>query len=195
LYEPAPEREPGQVGRPRLKGKRLPTPAQVLEDPQTEWQTVHISNWYGQGPRTVEITTNTAVWYHSGKPPVPIRWVLIRGPKGEFEPQALLSTDQTAPAQQILQWFLYRWQVEVTFQEVRTHLGVETQRQWSDKAIARTTPVLLGLLSWVTLAGAIREFNLQPPAPVLISVVGTVPRRSRHRWSNGQHPRTGAPSR
>jgi hypothetical protein len=50
-----------------------------------------------------------------------------------------------------LQWFLYRWQVEVTFQEVRTHLGVETQRQWSDKAIARTTPVLLGLLSWVTL--------------------------------------------
>ena len=151
LYEPAPERKPGQVGRPRLKGKRLPTLAQVLEDPQTEWQAVQISNWYGQGPRTVEITTNTAVWYHSGKPPVPIRWVLIRDPKGEFEPQALLSTDQTASAQQILQWFSYRWQVEVTFQEVRTHLGVETQRQWSDKAIARTTPVLLGLFSWVTL--------------------------------------------
>ena len=51
----------------------------------------------------------------------------------------------------ILQWFLWRWQVEVTFQEVRTHLGVETQRQWSDLAIARTTPVLLGLFSIVTL--------------------------------------------
>jgi hypothetical protein len=151
LYEPAPERKPGQVGRPRLKGKRLPTLTQVLTDPHTTWQTVRISNWYGQGPRTVEVTTNTAVWYHSGKPPVPIRWVLIRDPKGKFKPRALLSTDQTATAVQILHWFLRRWQVEVTFQEVRTHLGVETQRQWSDKAIARTTPALLGLFSWVTL--------------------------------------------
>ena len=46
-----------------------------------------------------------------------------------------------------------RWQVEVTFREVRDHLGVETQRQWSDLAIARTTPCLLGLFSLVTLLG------------------------------------------
>jgi hypothetical protein len=99
----------------------------------------------------VELTSGTAVWYHTGLPPVPIRWVLVRDPKGKFETRALLCTQLDQHPRQILQWFLWRWQVEVTFQEVRSHLGVETQRQWSDLAIARTTPVLLGLFSIVTL--------------------------------------------
>ena len=102
--------------------------------------------------RTVELTSQAAVWYRSGKPPVLIRWVLIRDPQGAFATQALLCTDPSADPTQILEWFVLRWQLEVTFQEVRTHLGVETQRQWSDLAIARTTPVLLGLFSWTTLA-------------------------------------------
>ena len=92
------------------------------------------------------------MWYRSGKPPVLLRWVLIRDPQGTFDPQALLCTDPAADPAQILEWFVLRWQLEVTFQEVRTHLGVETQRQWSDLAIARTTPALLGLFSWTTLA-------------------------------------------
>ena len=151
LYEPAPVREPGQKGRPRLKGARLPKLEQVLQDDATSWTEVRMQNWYGEGPRSVAIVSNTAVWYHSGKPPVPVRWVLIRDPKGQFKPQALLCTDQKVKPSQILKWFMMRWQVEVTFQEVRTHLGVETQRQWSDLAIARTTPALLGLFSLVTL--------------------------------------------
>jgi hypothetical protein len=77
--------------------------------------------------------------------------VLVRDPKGKFETRALLCTDLDQTPRQILQWFLLRWQVEVTFQEARAHLGVETQRQWSDLAIARTTPLLLGLFSIVTL--------------------------------------------
>ena len=81
---------------------------------------------------------------------VPLRWVLIRDPAGTFEPQALLSTD-LARAPQIVEWFVLRWQLEVTFQEARAHLGIETQRQWSDLAILRTTPALLGLFSLVTL--------------------------------------------
>jgi hypothetical protein len=84
-------------------------------------------------------------------PVLPIRWVLIRDPQGIFKPQALLCTDLTADPVQIVTWFVMRWQLEVTFHEVRAHLGVETQRQWSDLAIARTTPVLLGLFSLVTL--------------------------------------------
>ena len=80
-------------------------------------------------------------------PPVLIRWVLIRDPQGAFATQALLCADPAADPTQILEWFVLRWQLEVTFQEVRTHLGVETQRQWSDRAIARTTPILLGLFS------------------------------------------------
>jgi hypothetical protein len=99
----------------------------------------------------VEITSDTAIWYHSGKPPVPIRWLLIRNPKGKFETRALLCTDQNIEPEQIVAWFVRRWQVEVTFQEVRTHLGVETQRQGTDLAILRTTPALLGLFSLVTL--------------------------------------------
>ena len=82
---------------------------------------------------------------------MPIRWLLVRDPTGELEPQAFLATDLNARPGDILAWFVSRWQVEVTFAEVRAHLGVETQRQWSDKAILRTTPVLLGLFSIVTL--------------------------------------------
>jgi hypothetical protein len=151
LYAPAPERQPGKKGRSRKKGQRLPTLEQVLEDTQTCWKKVVIPNWYGEGKREVEITSGTAVWYHSGMPPLPIRWVLIRDPLGKFKSQALLCTDLTEEPEQILIWFVMRWQLEVTFHEVRDHLGVETQRQWSDWAIARTTPALLGLFSLVTL--------------------------------------------
>jgi hypothetical protein len=150
-YEPAPEREAGQKGRPRKKGARLPTLEQVLADPKTNWKKVTVPDWYGEGPKTVELVSDTAVWFHNGLPPVPIRWVLIRDPKGCFKPQALLCTDLSIQPEQIMTWFVMRWRVEVTFHEVRTHLGVETQRQWSDLAIARTTPILLGLFSLVTL--------------------------------------------
>jgi hypothetical protein len=151
LYEPAPARQPHQKGRTPLKGKRLPTLARVLKDSATVWKRVTLDHWYGERRCTVEMTSGTAVWYHSGMPVVPLRWILIRDPKGKFKPQALLCTDLTVKPEQILKWFVMRWQVEVTFQEVRTHLGVETQRQWNDWAILRTTPALLGLFSLVTL--------------------------------------------
>ena len=105
------------------------------------------------GERAIEISTSTAAWRHGGMPVVPIRWVLIRGPLGRFDLQALLCTNPAQNPIQVLRWFVQRWQVEVTFREVRDHLGVETQRQRSDTAIARTTPCLLGLSSLVTLLG------------------------------------------
>jgi hypothetical protein len=61
---------------------------------------------------------------------------------GEFEPQVLLSTNLGHTPLQILSWFVRRWRMEVTFEEARAHPGIEAQRQWSDPAIARTTPVL-----------------------------------------------------
>lgn len=151
LYEPAPPRKPKQKGAGRKKGARLPTLERRLQDKRTQWRRVTIPNWYGQGKRVVEIVSDTAVWYHSGQPVVPIHWVLIRDPQGKFKPQALLCTDPNVRPEQIIQWFVLRWQLEVTLEEVRAHLGVETQRQWSDWAIARTTPALLGLFSLVTL--------------------------------------------
>jgi hypothetical protein len=151
LYSPAPPRQLKTLGRPRTKGERLPTLATVLTDPATPWQRVVVPDWYGEGERVVEICSDTAVWRHAGMPVVPIRWVLLRDPSRRFDPQALLCTDLTQEPLQILRWFAQRWQLEVTFREVRDHLGVETQRQWSDQAIARTTPCLLGLFSVVTL--------------------------------------------
>ncbi len=121
-----------------------------------DWTRASVA-WYDGTTRTVEFTSQTPVWYHGGKPPVPIRWVLIRDPLGKFDPQALLCTDLAVAPVQILEWFVLRWQLEVTFQEVRAHLGVETQRQWSDRAIARTTPVLFGLFSWISLAAHVLQ--------------------------------------
>ncbi len=155
LYEPAPPRPPGTTGRPRTKGARLPTLSEVLAAKSTSWRRVHVPGWYGAGERTIEITSATAVWRHGGMPVVPIRWVLIRDPENRFAPQALLCTDLARDPARIVGWFVQRWQVEVTFQEARAHLGVETQRQWSDKAVARTTPCLLALFSIVSLPGRI----------------------------------------
>ncbi len=151
LYEPAPPRRPHQIGRPRLKGERLPNLSEVAEDPNTVWKPTTITNWYGSGERMVEVASETAVWYSTGLFAVPLRWVLVRDPQGQFKTQALLCTDLKADPQKIVSWFVMRWQLEVTFQEVRRHLGFETQRQWSDLAIRRTTPALLGLFSLVTL--------------------------------------------
>ena len=150
LYEPAPTRQPGQTGRPRLKGKRLPTLVNRLEDTTTPWQQLSV-NWYDGKQRTIELASENAVWFHS-KAAVPIRWVLLRDPQGAFEPQALLSTDLKVKPLQIIHWFILRWCLEVTFQESRAHLGLETQRQFSDLAIARTTPLLFALFSLLTLA-------------------------------------------
>jgi hypothetical protein len=150
LYDPAPERHPGTNGRPRKKGARQPNLDGRLADPSTVWQTV-TARWYGGVQRTLELATGAALWYHSGLPPVAIRWVLVRDPEGKLDSQALLSTDLSLDALQLVEWFVLRWQVEVTFEEARAHLGVETQRQWSDLAILRTTPALFGRYSVVTL--------------------------------------------
>lgn len=154
LYDPAPSREEFRALHPRgqlpKKGARQPTPQAHLEDPATRWQRLNVP-WYGATEREIEITTGTSVWFHNGLPPVPVRWVLIRDPHGRFDPQALVCNHPETSAEQMIQWFLLRWQVEVTFAEMRAHLGMETQRQWSEPAIERTTPVLFGLFSVVTL--------------------------------------------
>jgi DDE superfamily endonuclease len=151
LYAPVRPRRKGQIGRPRRKGVRLPSLQQRLRDRKTKWSKVTVPHWYSAGPRTIQMATGTAVWYRVGLPVVPLRWILIRDPQQQFRPQALLSTDLSVAPGQAVQWFVLRWQLETTFAEVRAKLGVESQRQWSDLAIARTTPCLLGLFSLVTL--------------------------------------------
>lgn len=150
LYDPAPQRLRGHTGRPRIKGARQATLAERLVDETTVWTEARVA-WYGRRTKTVRLASGEALWYHSGLPPVHIRWVLVSDPTEGFEPQALLCTDTAVSQEQIVEWFVLRWQLEVTFEEARAHLGIETQRQWSKLAIVRTTPGLLGLFSLVTL--------------------------------------------
>ena len=136
----------------------------------------------------MEITTGTGIWFHGGLPVVPLRWVL-RDPTGKLDPKALLCTDLELAPVEVVRYFVRRWTIEVTFAEVRRHLGVETQRQWSNLAIARTTPCLLGLFSIVTLiADRLQELSgipvhqiawYQKPAPTFSDALALV---RRHLW-------------
>jgi hypothetical protein len=152
LFAPAPTRRAGTVGRPRKVGGRLPDLAKLLSDPATAWEMATV-RWYGGRERPLELATGTAWWYHPGSAPLPIRWVLSRHPEGKLEPRAWFSTEPGDAASAIVAEFVRRWPPETTFEEARAHLGVETQRQWSDLAIARETPCLFGLYSLVAAIG------------------------------------------
>ncbi len=123
----------------------------VAEDRATTWSPITVAEWYGGEERIIEVTSDTAIWHSTGLPAVPLRWVLVRDPQGVFRTQAVLCTDLRGDPKQIVSWFVRRWRMEVTFQEVRRHLGFETGRQWSEMAIRRTAPLLLGMFSLITL--------------------------------------------
>ena len=175
LHEPPPERTQHTMGRPRVVGQRLPALEQVLQNPATLWQKLTL-DWYGQGERTLEMCTGSALWYRSGYSPLPIRWVLTRDPLGKRPPKAIFCTDPALPAEEIIKDEILRWSLEVTFEEGRAHLGIETQRQWSDRTIERSTPLLFGLYSLVTLFGR----ALHPDGQVPVARVGLVSQARRH---------------
>jgi DDE superfamily endonuclease len=165
LYHPPGSQPPGKRGPKPLKGKRHRSLQAWASRSDTPWESVEV-NWYGGQRKTLWVFSRTALWYTPGLPPVPIRYVLVCDPEGKLRMEAFFCTDLEATAVQILQWVVMRWSVEVTFEEARTHLGVETQRQWSGQAIARTTPVLLGLFSLVTVLALRLSPGGQIPVPV-----------------------------
>ncbi len=194
LHEPPPERTRHTIGRPRVVGQRLASLEQVLQDPQTVWQKLTL-DWYGEGERTLEICTGTALWYRYGSDPLPIRWVLTRDPSGKRPPKAIFSTDPTQTAEQMVSDFMKRWSLEVTFEEGRAQLGIETQRQWSDRAIERSTPLLFGLYSLVTLFGR----AVHPDGQIPVAQAAWYRKRTatfrdvlavvrRHLWGQGTFP-------
>jgi hypothetical protein len=160
LYDDPLPQPKGKRGPKPKKGQRQPRLQERLVDPETKWQTEKVP-WYGGVLRRIEYTTGTALWHHPGHAPVPLRWVLIRCPedtpkKERFQPAALFCSDPAVTALQIIAWFIARWNIEVTFEEVRAFLGFETQRQWSTRAIERTTPCLFGIFSLVVLMAKVR---------------------------------------
>lgn len=200
LHAPPTPRKPGQRGRTPKVGPRLPKLNELLHDPDTAWRRTRVSFWYGGSDVEVEYVTDTAIWYYRGAPAVPIRWVLVRDPLGKFEARAFASTDVEMDPLTLLRHYVGRWSVEVTFEEARRHLGVESQRQWSDLAIARTTPCLFGLFSIVTLlADRLHRQGLllvrqaawyEKPLPTFSDALAAV---RRHLWAcaNLSHSRFG----
>jgi hypothetical protein len=150
LHDPAGPQPKSKPGPKPKKGVRQPSLADRLQDPQTIWQTLTVP-WYGGETKEIELVTGASLWYRRGLDPVPLRWVLVRCPNGSFRPTAFFCSDQSVSAEQIIIWFIARWNIEATFEEVRAHLGFETQRHWSDRAIERTTPCLMGLFSLVVV--------------------------------------------
>jgi hypothetical protein len=142
--------EVGKRGRKPQKGKKQPTLSDRLNDPSTVWNPTTI-NWYDGISRTLEICTGASLWYTPKQSPIPIKWILVHDPKGELRDEAFFTTDMDAIAKDVLSQIILRWNIEVTFEALRAHMGIETQRQWSDLAIARTTQVLFGLYSAVVL--------------------------------------------
>ena len=111
----------GKRGRKPKKGARLPNLATRLVDPKTQWQTLKVL-WYGGEEKEIEIVTDECLWYRHGLAPVPIRWVLLRCPKGSFKPQAFFCSAPQVPATQIITWFIARWNIEVTLYMISMEL-------------------------------------------------------------------------
>jgi hypothetical protein len=150
LYdEPAPQPTSKRGPKPK-KGSRQESLSERLLSKETRWQSCSVA-WYASERRQVEYCSGVSLWHTPGCAPVPLRWVLIRCPEDSFKPGALFCTHVNEAPEQIIEWFVLRWNIEVTFEEVRACLGFETQRQWSRKAVGRTTPVLLGIFSLVVI--------------------------------------------
>jgi hypothetical protein len=153
---------------------------QQLEAVKFESGRFHILRWYGGGHTLRQLVTGTAVWDVDGYPPLPLRWVLVIDPTGQQPPAPLFSTNLLLEADEIVELFVSRWSLEVTFadaiapreprralhqaEEAHAHLGFQSQRQWSKSATTRTTPVILALFSLVCLI-AYRLDAVNPISP------------------------------
>lgn len=146
-FEPPPPYS-GQ-GRPRVKGTALPKPRQaVAEARRLRRRTVA---WYGGGTRRVDLLSRTGSWYKSGAGMVPIRWVFVRDRDGTHRDEFSFSTDPTLDPVRIIATYTARWNLETTFQELRSLLGLETTRGWCRATVLRVAPCLFGLYTAVAL--------------------------------------------
>ena len=148
-HPPGPQ-PPGQRGPKPKEGPRQRRLAEWAHRKDTPWQEVEV-DWYGGRRKVMRVFSRTGLWHRRGQDPVAIRYILARDPEGEQSDAAYFCTEERFLPEEILKYVVQRWSVEVTFEEARAPLGLETQRQWSDLAIARTTPMSLGLFSIVTL--------------------------------------------
>jgi len=150
LYQPPPQRcGKKPAGRPRIKGARVPSPAQVVAKTKDR-QKLNVA-WYGGGRRTVEVVSGTAHWYKAGAGLVPVLWVYVHDCTGTHRDEYFFTTDVTLSTAAVIEIFTGRWNIETTFQEMRAYLGLETTRGRCPQTVLRVAPCLFGLYSVVAL--------------------------------------------
>jgi protein-S-isoprenylcysteine O-methyltransferase Ste14 len=197
VYDKPGPRPAGQSGPKPLKGARRLSPKARAAASDTPWEEREL-NWYGGEKKKMLLYSETALWQTEGEAPVEIRYVIARDPEGKLRDEFFATTRLEAAPEQILEWVVMRWSVEVTFEEAREHLGMETQRQWNDLAIARSTPCLLGLFSLVVLLTR----QLHPDGNVPVSTAAWYKKAEatfsdclflvrKHLWRSIEHPRSG----
>jgi hypothetical protein len=147
LHDPPPSRRKTN-GRPRTKGNKLPRPSDEVRKQMPMPATVR---WYGGSPRKVELVSGTGLWYKTGQGLVAVRWVFVRDKQGTHRDEYFYTTDPSLTPERIVSLFTARWSIETTFQEMRTHLGFETTKQWTKQSVLRMAPLLLGLFSVISL--------------------------------------------
>jgi hypothetical protein len=148
LYSPPPPYR--GKGRKRVKGDKLPGPGLVASMPRVRWTTIEVA-WYGGKRKVVKFISRNGLWYRCGYMATWVRWVLVRDPDGKREDRVIFTTDPGLSARDIIELFVVRWSLEVTFEETKRHLGVESLRNRSTKSVSRSVPFLLSLYSFIVL--------------------------------------------
>jgi hypothetical protein len=148
LFTAPPKRKSEKRGRPATKGKSLPKPQDVVAKGKAKRLRVR---WYGGGWRNVEVVTGTGHWYKSGKGLVPVLWVFVRDLDGTHRDEYFFTTDTSMTAKQVIEMYGGRWNIETTFQEMRSDLGLETTRGWSQQTVLRMAPLLFCLYTLIVV--------------------------------------------
>jgi hypothetical protein len=193
LYLPPPIVRGPQRGRPRQKGAKQPSPAQVVASARRRRLNVA---WYGGGRREVTVVSRTGYWYKGGEGLVAVRWVFVHDGSGTHRDEYFFTTDRSLSAQQIIETYTGRWSAETTFQEMRAYLGLETTRGRTEKTVLRVAPCLFGLYSLVSLlyaqlpAAWSRQFTVHWPGKTHVAfsdAISAVRRWLWVEWALGNH--------
>jgi hypothetical protein len=149
LYDPPPPRTRGTIGRPRVKGKKLASPQEVVAQGT---QRLHLTvAWYGGTTRDIELVTGTGHWYRIGEALVAVRWVYVHDRTGTHRDEYFFTTDLHLKPKQIVECYTQRWSIETTFQECREYLKLESTKCYGKATVLRFTPCLFGLYTIIVL--------------------------------------------
>lgn len=155
LYAPPPQHNGGR-GRRRVKGEKLPNPAREASRDDAPWENVEVA-WYGGTRKVLTLISGTGLWYRCGTKATWTRWVYVRYPEDKRRDEVLYTTDSNLKPHEIVEMYVTRWSLEITFEETRRHLGLETLRNRTLTAVQRSVPMLLALYSFIMVWFAVNK--------------------------------------